>query len=114
MAISDELLRFVLYGRMRTTLQHDYSMQGLHFFVCFSICFLLFWFNIQVRRHSKTLILLTNVDQKSKKQSFRLPFVASRATKLMAIKNSVSSAISDSRSSTVKSFFAGLPPIRCV
>ena len=113
MAISDELLRFVLYGRMRTTLQHDYSMQGLHFFVFFDF-FLLFWFNIQVRRHSKTLILLTNVDQKSKKQSFRLPFVASRATKLMAIKNSVSSAISDPRSSTVKSFFAGLPPIRCV
>ena len=36
MAISDELLRFVLYGRMRTTFEHDYSMQGLHFFLVFS------------------------------------------------------------------------------
>ena len=32
--------------------------------------FLLFWFNTQVRRHSKTLILLTNIDQKSLETEF--------------------------------------------
>ena len=32
------------------------------------------------RRQSKTLLLSMNVDKNGQKQSFRLPFVASRAT----------------------------------
>ena len=61
------------------------------------------YYNIQLKMiaivlQSKMLILSTNVDQKSLKQNFRLPFVALQSKTLFL-------AIFDSRSSIVKSVF---------